>query len=491
MPFVEGESLRAKLAREGELPVAEAVQDPARGRGRARLRPPERRRPPRHQARQRPALGRPRGGHRLRRRQGGERVERRRPRSPRSASRSARRPTWRRSRPRPIRTSTIGPTSTPSARWPTRCSPGGTPFTAPTPQAHARGAHHPGAGAGRAVPARRVRRRSTRVLMRCLEKRAADRWQSAAELLGQLEAASHAERRASRRSRHHARRLERHRGGHPAEPPGAGRRCSSPSPRWRCSASCTCWSASSGCPTGCSSAPSCCSLIGLPIMLVTGHLERRRALARASGRVHDTPSAGIAAAGSPGARRSAAACIAFAALGVAAVGLHGDAAPRDRAGGHAGRLGPAQRAGPAGRGRLREPDRGLQPGRLDHRGLPDRSRPVARDQDPEHRRSRATRSPACSATPTTPVTPAVARELAAREGAKAVVAGEISALGKSYVLSARILSAADGSELVALRETADGRRRHRGRARPALRPRARADRRVAQDAFAAASRWTR
>src|SRR6185312_4355254 len=54
----------------------------------------------------------------------------------------------------------------------------------------------------------------------------------------------------------------------------------------------------------------------------------------------------------------------------------------------------------------------------------------------------------------TPVTPAVARELAAREGAKAVVAGEISALGKSYVLSARILDATDGSELVALRETA-------------------------------------
>ena len=56
--------------------------------------------------------------------------------------------------------------------------------------------------------------------------------------------------------------------------------------------------------------------------------------------------------------------------------------------------------------------------------------------------------------PATPVTPAVARELAAREGAKAVVAGEISALGKSYVLSARILDATDGSELVALRETA-------------------------------------
>ena len=76
MPFIAGESLRAKLAREGELPIAEAVRDPARGGGRALLRPPQRRRPPRHQARQRAALRRPRGGHRLRRGQGGERVER-------------------------------------------------------------------------------------------------------------------------------------------------------------------------------------------------------------------------------------------------------------------------------------------------------------------------------------------------------------------------------------------------------------------------------
>ena len=56
--------------------------------------------------------------------------------------------------------------------------------------------------------------------------------------------------------------------------------------------------------------------------------------------------------------------------------------------------------------------------------------------------------------PATSVTPALAREIATREGAKAVVTGEISALGKSYVLSARILGAADGAELVALRETA-------------------------------------
>ncbi len=56
--------------------------------------------------------------------------------------------------------------------------------------------------------------------------------------------------------------------------------------------------------------------------------------------------------------------------------------------------------------------------------------------------------------PNTPITSAVAREIAAREGAKAVVAGEISSVGKGYVLSARILNAGDGAELVALRETA-------------------------------------
>ncbi len=48
-----------------------------------------------------------------------------------------------------------------------------------------------------------------------------------------------------------------------------------------------------------------------------------------------------------------------------------------------------------------------------------------------------------------------AMEIAAREGAEAVVAGEISQLGRGYVLTARLLAAHDGSELVALRETAE------------------------------------
>ncbi len=49
---------------------------------------------------------------------------------------------------------------------------------------------------------------------------------------------------------------------------------------------------------------------------------------------------------------------------------------------------------------------------------------------------------------------ATAQELAQREGAKAILTGEVSPLGASYVLSARLVSAADRTELVALRETA-------------------------------------
>src|SRR2546430_1797097 len=49
---------------------------------------------------------------------------------------------------------------------------------------------------------------------------------------------------------------------------------------------------------------------------------------------------------------------------------------------------------------------------------------------------------------------ALARELAQREGAKAVVHGQIDPLGRGYVVSAELVSAADGAALVALRETA-------------------------------------
>lgn len=57
--------------------------------------------------------------------------------------------------------------------------------------------------------------------------------------------------------------------------------------------------------------------------------------------------------------------------------------------------------------------------------------------------------------PGTLLTNAVAQDLAQREGAKAVVTGQIASVGKSYVLSASLISAADGSVLAAVRENAD------------------------------------
>src|SRR6184192_763619 len=53
-----------------------------------------------------------------------------------------------------------------------------------------------------------------------------------------------------------------------------------------------------------------------------------------------------------------------------------------------------------------------------------------------------------------PLDLALARELAQREGAKAVVHGQIDPLGRGYVVSAELVSAADGTALVSLRENA-------------------------------------
>ncbi len=57
-------------------------------------------------------------------------------------------------------------------------------------------------------------------------------------------------------------------------------------------------------------------------------------------------------------------------------------------------------------------------------------------------------------TPGTPLDAGLARDLAQREGAKGVVRGQIDPLGRGYVISAELVSAADGAALVSLRETA-------------------------------------
>jgi eukaryotic-like serine/threonine-protein kinase len=56
--------------------------------------------------------------------------------------------------------------------------------------------------------------------------------------------------------------------------------------------------------------------------------------------------------------------------------------------------------------------------------------------------------------PGAPLTEEVARQLAVREGYKAVIAGEVSSLGSGWMLTARLVAADDGTTLAALREPA-------------------------------------
>jgi tetratricopeptide (TPR) repeat protein len=57
--------------------------------------------------------------------------------------------------------------------------------------------------------------------------------------------------------------------------------------------------------------------------------------------------------------------------------------------------------------------------------------------------------------PGSPVDLQLAREIAEREGVNAIVAAEVGPIGEGYMLSARLLSAADGSELLTVGESAN------------------------------------
>jgi len=58
--------------------------------------------------------------------------------------------------------------------------------------------------------------------------------------------------------------------------------------------------------------------------------------------------------------------------------------------------------------------------------------------------------------PDAPVDLALARDVAQRSGVKAIIAGDITPLGNSYVVSIRLVSADSGAELAAYRASADG-----------------------------------
>ena len=193
-------------------------------------------------------------------------------------------------------------------------------------------------------------------------------------------------------------------------------------------------------------------MVGLPIMLVTGLHERRRAVARTTGLSPAAPSGGLA--GWLTWRRAImGGAAAFAALGVVAAAY---TAMRLLG------IGPVGTLLASGVLKEREPlvladfenrsaDSTLGPSlteafRVDLSQSPSiRLLDAAGVADALQRMERS--GGANLAAP-------LARELAEREGIKGVVTGQIDPVGKGYVLSASLIASADGRVLTAVRETA-------------------------------------
>ena len=191
--------------------------------------------------------------------------------------------------------------------------------------------------------------------------------------------------------------------------------------------------------------------IGLPIMLVTGRKERERVLAAATG-TYRIPDAGVAkhltwrkAILGGGLAFGALVAIVIAytvmrALGIGSIGtLQAKGLIKDRQ--------PILLA----EFENRAPDSTLGPTLTEALRVDLSQSQTVKLLDGEAVGSALTRMQRPT---TTVLTPVVARELAQREGVPAVVTGEIDPVGKSYVISAKVISAANGSVLTALRETA-------------------------------------
>ncbi len=190
--------------------------------------------------------------------------------------------------------------------------------------------------------------------------------------------------------------------------------------------------------------------VGLPIMIVTGLVERRRAMVRTAGRV--TPPAGVhhwltwrkALLGGVGAFAmlglATAGYMAMRVLGIGPVGTlvaSGVLAERDR-------LVLAEFTN-------RTTDSTLGPSVTEAFRIDLAQSPVVTLLDAAATAAALRRM---NREPGTPLDPALARELAEREGAKAIVRGEVGPVGRGYVLTVEVVSVADGAVLVAVRETA-------------------------------------
>ncbi len=288
------------------------------------------------------------------------------------------------------------------------------------------------------------------LVMRCLEKRPADRWQRAEELMPHLEA------------------MLTPSGGTAATgaiPVTSSAVPAPPAHPGRVAALFVLGSAGmlglvwavvrfAGLPTWVFGAAIALLAIGLPIMLFASRSERRRAVAQQTGVVTLTPTGPLAPISTyRGALRGGA--LAFVGLAAAAAGFMGL-----RAAG----VGPF--ATLVSSGVLKHRD-GLVIADFDNRS----SDSTLGQSVTEALRIDLARSPvvrllesgdvAAALTrmqrePIARLSPEVAREVAEREGAKAVVTGEIAPLGAGFVLTARVIAVSDGKTLLAERETADG-----------------------------------
>jgi len=189
-------------------------------------------------------------------------------------------------------------------------------------------------------------------------------------------------------------------------------------------------------------------MVGLPIMLVTAHLERRRPRADP-----DMPPVSSVRGFFTWRRAIAGGAIAFAVLAVA---VGGYMAMRTFGIGPVGTL--------MATGVLDERDRIILADFVDRSGDTTRAYAVTEALRVDFGQSPSLTLVAKSEltdafqrmerdVPAT-MTVALAREVAEREGIKAVLSGEINAVGGSFVLSAQLIAATTGDVLVPLRETA-------------------------------------
>ncbi len=288
-------------------------------------------------------------------------------------------------------------------------------------------------------------------IMRCLEKRPADRWQSAGELMAQLDAVLTPSGGLTPTAPIPAIGSEAQtiRGAHPA-------RITALFAGGSALILALVWLAVQrlGLPDWVMWGAVALLLIGWPVMLMAGAHERRRALAKTAGISAPTPSGGLAPWHST--RR------ALMGGGLAFGGLAGIAA-----------LYTAMRLlgiGPVGtllasgvlkdRDKLlladfenRSPDSTLGASLTEAFRVDLSQSPNLRLSDPQEVNDVLRRMQRPTGVT---LTPALAREIAERAGVKAVVTGQIDPVGQGYVLSASLLGASDGRVLSAVRESADG-----------------------------------